>query len=131
MRLSGRTIRTYRGLQKVERALHSIRVQPGKHWPLPYPVTWRVAVYLVALEVLIYAVTRTPFGMLVPSSFLIRWVVIPGLAAWLAANSRVDGRFAHVALLDLGAYLKRDRRTSAGRALPARPQARRRWRFGR
>jgi len=110
-------IRSYRRVFEVDRRIYRI-----DRWTLPVPggVPLRGLGYFVGAVVAVVVCGRLPaVGVLVDAlSPPLRYVVLPLLVAMVATQVAPDGRAAHRFAWDWLRLRLRDRRRSAGRAVP-------------
>lgn len=114
-----RRVRSYRRVWKIERALHSIPLQPGRTWRLPFPISLRGFTYFVLVAATVALLDQAPVigAALDRLTFSTRYLLIPGVLAYLGTLTKIDGRHSHVALRHLGRWRRRSRMTSAGREM--------------
>lgn len=91
-------IRTYRQVWRLEQVIYQIeRVR------LPFPVTFRqIGIFGLALLVMVVV---SGIGPLATTSPVLRYALIPGLAAWYLTNKRLDGKMPHRWVLSMLRYL--------------------------
>lgn len=103
-------LRTYRQVWRLEQVIYQIeRVR------LPFPVTFR-QIGLFA-GVLLLMVLLSPIPPLAQLSPLLRYGLIPGLAAWYLTSQKLDGKLPHRWALSMLRYWFSPRRYSRLRPL--------------
>ena len=111
-------IQSFRVVFALERRIHRI-----DRWrlPLPYGVPVRALGYGTAALVAIVAASRLPItgALLEILPAPIRFVLLPGFAAFVLDRTRVDGRRAHNYLIALVRQRFRPRDVAAFRSAPA------------
>lgn len=107
-------LRTYKQVWSQERVIYQIeRVR------LPFPVSFRQAgVFAVALLVMAVVSRIPPVADLSP---VLRYLIIPGVAAWFLTRQRLDGKPPLRWLLSMIRYLLGPKRLNRFRPMPDTP----------
>ena len=113
-------LRTYRKVWRMERVIYQIeRVR------LPFPVSFRqVGIFAAAAALLALLSAVQLIGAAPPA---LRYVLLPGLAAWYLSRQTLDGRAPHLWLRSLVRFWLSPRRLRRLQPLPA--GGRRRYRL--
>lgn len=114
-----RRIRSYRRVWRLERQIHALPLQPGRSARLPFPIPLRGVVYFAATVLTVTILDNLPaIGLLLDRlTFSTRYVMVPGLVAFFAAKTTIDGRRSHAFLRDWVWFSRRPKLTSAGRRI--------------
>jgi hypothetical protein len=114
-------LRTYRQVWHQERVLYQIeRIR------LPFPISFQQAGLFAVTAALMAMLSRIP--LVASVSPLLRYVLLPGVAAWYLTKQRLDGKPPLRWLLTMFRYAVSPKRLNRLRPLPTLPG---RLRFGR
>ncbi|MFO7173883.1 MAG: conjugal transfer protein [Bacillota bacterium] len=96
-------LRTYRQVWRLEPVIYQIeRVR------LPFPVSFRqIGIFAAVLLLMAILSPIPPFSLLPP---VVRYGLVPGLAAWFLTSSRLDGKAPHRWALSMVRYALSPRR---------------------
>jgi hypothetical protein len=123
-------IHSFDGVLRHSRTMHSFAIPfTDKRIPLPRPVPYISMGYFVVVELfflvfdnvfsfvpLMAAVFSTlSGGDATLASYVVCYVVVPGMIVWFSMNAEIDGRAPHLWLISCARYVTREKHTLCGR----------------
>lgn len=117
------TIYSFDDVLRAPKSIHSVELTPGGQTKIALwrPVPWIGFLYFVVVELLFVVATHVPVLDVVSEVFapLVYYVAFPIGVVWLALHVELDGRLPHLWALSYLLYLRRPKRTLAGRRVDA------------
>lgn len=112
-------IHSFDDVLRAPKSIHSVELTPGGKTKVPLwrPVPWIGFLYFVVVELFFVVATHVPVLDVASESFapLVYYVALPVGVVWLALHVELDGRLPHLWALSYLLYLRRPKRTLAGR----------------
>jgi hypothetical protein len=117
------TIFSFDDVIRMQKRIHAIPLTPTGEYtiPLPRSVPWIGFVYWIVTLLIFIVAAKVPVLDVVSESFapLVYYGGFPIAVVWLAFNVELEGLKPHAWALVHLRYLRRPKRTLAGRAVPA------------
>lgn len=109
--------------------MHSVEVMRGRRIALPRPVRGMAFIYFAFVELALFVIDNfIPMTAMLGSvlsvlsggdasiaAWLVVYAILPSGIVWAMSNAEIDGRSPHFWVLSFFRYLKRPKRTLAGR----------------
>ena len=117
------TIYSFDDIIRMPKSIHSVPLSPTGEYTIPLwrPVSWIGFAYFLVVELLFVIASKIPVLNVLSESFapLAYYVVFPIGVVWLAFKIELEGLKPHTWALAYLLYLRRPKRTLAGRAMTA------------
>lgn len=116
------TIHSFDDVLRAAKSIHSVELTPGgTKIPLWRPVSWISFLYFAVVEIVFVLAARVPVLDVVSQMFapLVYYVAFPVGVVWLAFRVELDGRAPHLWAISYLLYMRRPKRTLAGRQVSA------------
>lgn len=106
---------------RARKMIHSVELTPGGGHAVALwrPVPWMAVLYFAVVELVFLIAARYPVTDVVSQMFApaVYYVAFPAGVVWLAFKVELDGRAPHLWLASYLLFLKRPKRTLAGRTV--------------